>query len=151
MDDRLSRFFVAILVLGILVIGSAPLVYAAAQLSGTVSSSKSLVAYGNSFTVTVGVKNSGTTAYCASISLSIPSGFTTSQSTRVYVGDLAKGASRSFSFSVTAPFYSTSGTFSATVFYSNNFNCGGTFTLLGLVGLLFLFREGASSHSSCIP
>jgi len=98
---------------------SATIVYAAPQISGYMSGPKK-VAYGNSFSISITIKNYGDkTAYLCSIVLNVPAGFSASKN-RIYVGDLGPGKSKTYSVSVTAPKYLTTGTFTATVFYSDN-------------------------------
>lgn len=93
--------------------------------SGSISTSSAVVAYGQTFTLNVAFTNLGTAAYCTAVNVSVPTGFIGSR-TSVYLGDLRQGESKSLAFPITAPRHATIGSFSALIFYSDNFNCVGT-------------------------
>ena len=123
----------AVTTLFLLVLLTLPaVVYAAPQVSGYISGPRN-VAYGNSFSISITIKNSGDkTAYLCNLVLGVPAGFSVSK-TNIFIGDLDPGKSKTYSVSVTAPKYTTTGTFTATVFYSNNPGGKGT----SLAGYIF--------------
>jgi hypothetical protein len=107
-----------LIILAVLSAVSVPYALAAPSLSGSMSGS-SIVAYGCAVKIKVTLSNYGSTAYYSKLTLSVPVGFSM-RTISYYIGDLPKGASRTYTFDGSAPQFSTSGTFGAYVTYSDN-------------------------------
>ena len=122
MVTNLSRFLASTtssLILILLAVQIVQPALAAPNVSGSMYA-PSVVITGRSFEVRVSISNWGNSAaYYVKVRLNVPPGFT-ALNLEVYVGDLRPGSSRTLSWQVAAPFYATSGSFSAQVFYSDN-------------------------------
>jgi len=110
-----------------------PALAGAPNISGSISA-PSVVNTGSSFKVSVSISNYGNSpAYYVKVRLNVPSGFS-GRNLEVYAGDLSPGRSKTLSFQVTAPSYTTSGSFSAHAFYSDNAAGKGTMWVAYILG-----------------